>query len=168
MCVIHYIIFYYGTTLTNACARGHHIQVQLDISRQPLGQWLSGFVPSDISEHLIFTSLYNCTTPYYIFITLNSHQDILPCISLCLSIWLNINITRRQTKFQSCNQPTICNVIGKQHSSNWATMTSSTVLNTELTAMSAITPAERASVHWLHSEPSTEKCWCSCIWEDWL
>lgn len=31
-------------------------------------------------------------------------------------------------------------------------MTSSTVLNTELTAIRAIIPAERASVHWLYSE----------------
>lgn len=31
-------------------------------------------------------------------------------------------------------------------------MTSSTLLNTELTAIRAIIPAERASVHWLHSE----------------
>lgn len=38
-------------------------------------------------------------------------------------------------------------------------MTSSTVLNTELTAIRAIIPAERASVHWLHSERQRNSVW---------
>ncbi len=75
-----------------------------------------------------------------------------------------IQINRQDSKLNSTVaifwiQPSaICNW-GTAHSPNEATMTSSTVLNTELTTIRAIIPAERTSVHWLHSERQRNSVW---------
>lgn len=57
------------------------------------------------------------------------------------------------------NQPSVTCNWRTAYSPNEATMTSSSVLNTELTAIRAIIPAERASVHWLHSESQCNSVW---------
>lgn len=70
---------------------------------------------------------------------------------------IHILINRQEGKLNSTvrnfwNKPSATCNWGTAHSPNDAAVTSSTVLNTELTTIRAIIPAEQASVHWLRSK----------------